>query len=88
MPPLIMKSIFRIYSIRYESESIFTDLLNEQVTFTFPFEFASNTKAVISVYFDGLISNALTGFYKSKYTAADGSERFKRFKLIFLELLH
>ncbi|KAK9465021.1 peptidase family M1-domain-containing protein [Lipomyces arxii] len=48
----------------------------QRVKFTFDKDFSAGTQIVFTVVFTGLLNDKMAGFYRSSYTAADGSTQY------------
>ncbi|XP_014206049.1 puromycin-sensitive aminopeptidase [Copidosoma floridanum] len=59
-----------------ESSSVNVDEQNEVVTVTFPESLPIGGTGVLRMEFQGHINDKLRGFYRSKYTSIDGTEKY------------
>ncbi|KAK9460950.1 peptidase family M1-domain-containing protein [Lipomyces oligophaga] len=49
---------------------------NQTVKFSFPESFKAGKKVVLTIKFTGLLNDKMAGFYRSSYTAQDGSTKY------------
>ncbi|KAK9354746.1 peptidase family M1-domain-containing protein [Lipomyces doorenjongii] len=65
-----------IAGTKYEAASTEFNEAVQTVKFTFDKEFVAGTQVVLTVTFTGLLNDKMAGFYRSSYTAADGSTKY------------
>ncbi|KAK9487097.1 peptidase family M1-domain-containing protein [Lipomyces starkeyi] len=61
---------------KYEATSTEFNEAVQTVKFTFDKEFVAGTQVVLGVTFTGLLNDKMSGFYRSSYTAEDGSTKY------------